>query len=66
MALPWSEIMYQTWQRVNEELMKEGPKSNLRAVAQKTVTNIGTRAVLKTMYNTLRLPINQADVNWYS
>lgn len=65
-ALPWSEIMYQTWQRVNEEFTKGGPISNLRAVVQKTVTNLGTRAVLKTMYNTLQLSISQGDANWYS
>ncbi|KAL8896318.1 MAG: hypothetical protein Q9207_007764 [Kuettlingeria erythrocarpa] len=65
--LNWSEIMYQTWQRVNDEYTKaRGPISNLRAVVQKTVTNLGTRTVLKTMYDTLRLPINQGDPNWYS
>ncbi|KAL8952515.1 MAG: hypothetical protein Q9222_001583 [Ikaeria aurantiellina] len=57
-ALPWSEIMYQTWQlaeeKANELAGKDhppgGPISNLQSIVQHIITNKGTRAVMKAAY----------------
>lgn len=64
-ALPWSEIMYQNWQLVSKVFTKGGSISNLQAVLQKTVTNLGTRAVLTTLYKTHQLSMNMGDATWY-
>ncbi|KAI4132548.1 MAG: hypothetical protein LQ338_000647 [Usnochroma carphineum] len=64
-TLPWSEIMYQTWQTIGRLYRKGGPISNLRTVVQKTVVNRGTRAVLTTLYKTRQLSMNAGDRTWY-
>ena len=57
-ALPWSELMYQTWQlaeqKANLLASKDhppgGPISNLRSVVQHIIHNKGTQQVLKAAY----------------
>lgn len=57
-ALPWSELMYQTWkhaaQKADQLASKDhppgGPISNLRGVVQHFVVNKGTRLVLTAAY----------------
>ncbi|KAL8798687.1 MAG: hypothetical protein Q9182_006473 [Xanthomendoza sp. 2 TL-2023] len=57
-AIPWSEIMYQTWQLAEQKANKlggknhphGGPISNLRSVVQHVIHNKGTQAVMKTAY----------------
>ncbi|KAL8781429.1 MAG: hypothetical protein Q9213_006014 [Squamulea squamosa] len=58
--LPWSELVYQTWQIAAAEAYKlvaegddrppGGPISNLRAVVQSVVANDGTQAVVRKAY----------------
>ncbi|KAL8787071.1 MAG: hypothetical protein Q9213_002413 [Squamulea squamosa] len=57
-ALPWSELMYQTWhlaeQKANALASKNhppgGPISNLRSVVQHIIHNKGTQQVIKAAY----------------
>ncbi|KAI4134871.1 MAG: hypothetical protein LQ341_005954 [Variospora aurantia] len=63
--LPWSELMYQTWQVVSAK-QGGGPIANLRTVVRKQVNNLGTQAVLRYLYWLRRLSVNQGDPNWYT
>ncbi|KAL8677705.1 MAG: hypothetical protein Q9186_005889 [Xanthomendoza sp. 1 TL-2023] len=58
-ALPWSEIMYQTWPLAAQKANKlaagknhppGGPISNLRSVVQHVIHNKGTQTVMKAAY----------------
>lgn len=64
-TLPWSEIMYQTWQLISRVYRNGGLISTLRTVVQQTVMNGGARAVLTTLYKTRQLSMNAGDKTWY-
>ncbi|KAL8851453.1 MAG: hypothetical protein Q9221_003632 [Calogaya cf. arnoldii] len=49
-ALPWSELMYQTWALVNTTQENGGPISNLRSIARSFIVNRGTKAVFELAY----------------
>ncbi|KAL8838547.1 MAG: hypothetical protein Q9170_002089 [Blastenia crenularia] len=63
--LPWSELMFQTWQVVSAAQPGGGPISNLRAVVRKEVENDGAKEVLRTLYTARGLSMNQGDATWY-
>ncbi|KAL8948292.1 MAG: hypothetical protein Q9222_005513 [Ikaeria aurantiellina] len=62
--LPWSELMFQTWQVV-QHAQQGGSISNLRAVVRKEVEGQGAQEVLKTLYTSRGLTMNQGDGTWY-
>ncbi|KAI4088964.1 MAG: hypothetical protein LQ344_005716 [Seirophora lacunosa] len=62
--LPWSELMYQTWQTVSA-IQGGGPISTLRTVVRKQVTNLGTQAVLNALYKLNQPEIKRGDPKWY-
>ena len=72
--LPWSELMYQTWQvaKDNADVISKtdkshppgGPISNLRSVIQHIITNMGTQAVLRAAYQSRGYSIGQGDQTW--
>ncbi|KAL8708109.1 MAG: hypothetical protein Q9220_006963 [cf. Caloplaca sp. 1 TL-2023] len=63
--LPWSEIIYQTWQVAQAHQEGGGPISNLKTIARKNVVNEGTLDVLESLYQTLRMSMGQGDTTWY-
>ncbi|KAL8711952.1 MAG: hypothetical protein Q9220_003648 [cf. Caloplaca sp. 1 TL-2023] len=62
--LPWSELMFQTWQVVQADQQGQ-PISNLRAVVRKEVEGPGAQAVLKSLYSARGLTMNKGDATWY-
>ncbi|KAL8689495.1 MAG: hypothetical protein Q9218_004846 [Villophora microphyllina] len=75
--LPWSEIMYQTWQLAEPHanaLAAEdkahppgGPFKSLRAVVRHNIVNEGTRAVIEAAYNANGWKIGEDDAEqWRS
>ncbi|KAL8948198.1 MAG: hypothetical protein Q9222_005589 [Ikaeria aurantiellina] len=63
--LPWSEIIYQTWQVAQAHQDEGGPISNLKTIVRKHVVNDGTLDVLETLYRTRQLSMGQRDTTWY-
>ncbi|KAL8637113.1 MAG: hypothetical protein Q9228_005579 [Teloschistes exilis] len=63
-SLPWSEIIYYTWQVVQSR--QQGfPISNLRTIIRKEVVNPGTQTVLQALYDSRRMKTRAGDNTWY-
>ncbi|KAI4221597.1 MAG: hypothetical protein L6R36_006790 [Xanthoria steineri] len=73
--LPYSEIIYQTWQfvRQRDDFFKTvdpnhpggGPISTIQAMVQIDVENKETQEVLRTIWTVAHLDWNEGDANWY-
>ncbi|KAL8837884.1 MAG: hypothetical protein Q9170_002359 [Blastenia crenularia] len=68
-TLPWSEIIYQTWQHVQSLTATPsggGSIKNLQAVIRDRVSNTGTLNLLTTLFRTRGVEPNKGDATWYS
>lgn len=74
-TLPYSEIIYQTWQfvRQKDDFFKTvdpehpggGPISTIQAMVQSNVENDETQEVLRAIWTAAHLDWNEGDANWY-
>ncbi|KAL8724940.1 MAG: hypothetical protein Q9181_006609 [Wetmoreana brouardii] len=63
-TLPWSEIIFQSWQIIQTQQEDGGPISNLRTIVRKEVQNPGAKTVLEVLYKSRQLSVNQGDQTW--
>ncbi|KAL8964527.1 MAG: hypothetical protein Q9183_004392, partial [Haloplaca sp. 2 TL-2023] len=74
-TLPWSELMYETWQLAWEEADRQheldpsnppgGSLSKITCVIQHIVANYASKRVLAAMYRAAGYSIAQGDEQWY-
>ena len=63
-TLPWSEIIYQTWKKIQAQTPGRSI-SNLRTVVRRQVVNTGTVNVLAALYKARGLSPKAGDSTWY-